>query len=324
MAAEDNNTSNNDPQLAQYIKTISEDESFLRTLLDTLPLAVFYRNCDGRFQGCNSAFENASGLTRSQMNNRLSEEIFSEENVPMFVRDDEKLRDQKLVEYQSVFFTASGDERDVIVRKAPFFSAAQERIGSIGCIYDITEQVRLQELLKNLSIKDDLTDLYNKRGFSELAAQAWTNALRNQHSVALLMIDIDYFKFYNDTYGHQKGDDCLVMVANVIKRNTKRHSDIVARFGGEEFVIMLPQTDFNGAHIVAKRIRNAIYNQNLIHEKGAVNSRVTVSVGIAVRNLMPGDEIDALIAKADSNLYLAKENGRNRVEGFRSGQNTAD
>jgi len=301
-----------------YLTTIKEDENFLRTLLDTLPVAVFYRDCEGLFQGCNSEFERATGFTRSQIIDKRCEEIFSDDNVTLFIRDDAKLQDQALVEYQSVFFTAEGDERDVMVRKAPFYSASQKRLGSIGCIYDISEQVRLQDLLKNLSIKDELTDLYNKRGFSELSAQAWTNALRNSHMVALLMIDIDFFKPYNDTYGHQKGDECLVMVANVIKRNTKRHSDVVARFGGEEFILMLPQTDFNGAHIVAKRIRNAIYNLNLVHEKAAVNTRVTVSVGIAVCTPQPGDEIDALVALADSKLYLAKQNGRNRVEGFRT------
>lgn len=307
-----------DPRVSHYIDTIKEDENFLRALLDTLPLAVFYRDVNGRFKGCNSTFEQVTGLTRARIDGKPSEDVLIEENRQLIVCDDEKLSQQSLVEYQSVFFTGDGDERDVVVRKAPFYSVSGERLGSIGCIYDITEQVRLQDLLKNLSIKDDLTDLYNKRGFAELSTQAWTNALRNKLSTALLMIDIDYFKLYNDTYGHQKGDECLVSVANVIKRNTKRHSDVVARFGGEEFVILLPQTDFNGAHIVAKRIRNAIYNLNVLHEKGAVNSRVTVSIGISVVVPENNDNIDDLIMQADSNLYVAKQNGRNRVEGFKN------
>lgn len=311
------NSQNDESRLEQYRNTIKEDERFLRTLLDTLPLAVFYRDNEGCFRGCNSTFEQMTGVSREKIADKRSADVFSCENTALFEREDHRLPDENVVEYQGSFFTADEDERDVMIRKASFFSAGGECLGTIGCIYDITEQVRLQELLKNLSIKDDLTELYNKRGFSELAVQAWTNAQRNQHSVALMMIDIDFFKPYNDTYGHQRGDECLLMVANVINRNTKRHSDIVARYGGEEFVIMLPQTDFNGAHIVAKRIRNAIYNQNLQHEKGAVNSRVTVSVGIAVHKPKFGDAIEDLIEQADNNLYLAKKNGRNRVEGFR-------
>ncbi len=314
----ENSPPHKEEQLARYINTIKEDERFLRTLLDTLPVAVFYRDCEGRFLGCNSAFETATGISRKQMTGKTSENLFEGQNVFALVNNDQMLRDQEVLEYQSVFMLHDGDERDVVVRKALFYSADDRVIGSIGSIHDVTEQVRLQELLKNLSIKDDLTDLYNKRGFAELSLQAWTTSLRNRHMVAMLMIDIDYFKLYNDTYGHQKGDDCLVLVANVIKRNTKRHTDVVARFGGEEFVILLPQTDFNGAHIVAKRIRNAIYNLNILHEKGAVNARVTVSIGMAVCEPHPGDEIDSLIMQADEKLYLAKQNGRNRVEGFRN------
>ncbi|MNF81488.1 Phytochrome-like protein cph2 [compost metagenome] len=126
------------------------------------------------------------------------------------------------------------------------------------------------------------------------------------------MIDVDFFKAYNDRYGHQAGDVCLKAVGDVLRRFKVRPGDTVARYGGEEFVVLLPHTDLVGARLVAERIRQAVYEQRLAHAGNPVGV-VTVSVG--VHSLVPGalDHPERLVALADSALYRAKSDGRNRV-----------
>lgn len=129
------------------------------------------------------------------------------------------------------------------------------------------------------------------------------------------MVDIDRFKLYNDTYGHQAGDECLKEIAEKLEESCKRSMDIVARYGGEEFIILLPDTDLDGARMVAKKINKNIQDMKIEHVKSEHGEIVTVSIGVA--SDIPKDEksLEKLIGLADKMLYLAKESGRNRVEG---------
>ncbi|MCK8826606.1 GGDEF domain-containing protein [Natroniella acetigena] len=167
--------------------------------------------------------------------------------------------------------------------------------------------------LEELASHDYLTGLINHRFFKEQLERHWEEAKRNERSLALIMLDIDKFKEYNDEYHHQEGDECLKKVAQSLK-DLVRPGDLVARYGGEEFVVVLPDTEMKGAKKVAQRLRRGVENLKIKHEKSNVSKYVTVSVGLAVARPQDGIEKEKLIKIADAALYEAKENGRNRVE----------
>ena len=166
--------------------------------------------------------------------------------------------------------------------------------------------------LQALTMQDGLTGIYNRRYFDQKLEKEWQRALRNQDSLALLLIDIDFFKDFNDKYGHLAGDECLKRVAQVIRDTITRPSDAVSRYGGEEFVVVLPDTSSEGAVHVAENIRRAMQSVQIRLEQG--QTMVSVSIGVAA--LIPSDARvpQDLISIADQALYQAKTNGRNRTQ----------
>lgn len=166
--------------------------------------------------------------------------------------------------------------------------------------------------LKRLSASDGLTGIPNRRLFDEYLSREWRRARRNNSSMALMMCDVDHFKLYNDTYGHQAGDDCLCRIAGCIQKVMERGADIVARYGGEEFAVVLPDTQIGGALFLAEKIRHAIHELHIPHSK-TPSGRVSMSIGIAA--ILPGEDNqpEQLIAAADQALYHAKHEGRDRV-----------
>ncbi|MGL4376157.1 MAG: diguanylate cyclase domain-containing protein, partial [Microcoleaceae cyanobacterium] len=169
-----------------------------------------------------------------------------------------------------------------------------------------------QELLR-LANLDGLTKGANRRCFDDYLGLEWKRHLREQQPLGLIMIDIDYFKRYNDYYGHQGGDDCLIRVAQAIAKTPQRTTDLVARYGGEEFVVVLPNTNAESALIVAEKIKSAIAFLKIPHAASQVSHYVTLSLGVASLIPSPENSPEALIAKADQALYIAKEKGRDRA-----------
>ncbi|QJB57090.1 diguanylate cyclase [Pseudodesulfovibrio sp. zrk46] len=167
------------------------------------------------------------------------------------------------------------------------------------------------EQLLLLSITDGLTGLLNKRQFDVIFADEWNRALRNKSSLSLIMLDIDHFKPYNDTYGHALGDDCLIKVAHAISDVVKRDVDKVARVGGEEFAIILPGTDLEGAEFVAEKVRKQVEKLGIPHTKSSISERVTASVGASSTIPQKEQIVRDLIKTADTALYQAKTDGRN-------------
>jgi diguanylate cyclase (GGDEF)-like protein/PAS domain S-box-containing protein len=167
--------------------------------------------------------------------------------------------------------------------------------------------------LQKLADLDGLTQVPNRRKFDNYISQEWRRMLREKMPLSLILCDVDFFKLYNDTYGHQAGDECLKKVAQAMQNTIKRPGDLVARYGGEEFAIILPNTPMSGAFHIAEEIRANIVCLDIDHEKSQVCDRVTVSLGIA--SLIPEPELtpEMLIATADLALYRAKEQGRNCV-----------
>ena len=166
------------------------------------------------------------------------------------------------------------------------------------------------ELLSNI---DGLTQIANRRRFNDYLLFHWQHHQREQQTISLILIDIDHFKLYNDFYGHQGGDDCLMQVAQAIAKVPQRVVDLVARYGGEEFAVILPNTDIEGALIIAESIKQTIADLAIPHQNSMVSDRVTLSLGVA--SLMPtiAQSLEILITYADESLYDAKKQGRDRA-----------
>jgi len=166
--------------------------------------------------------------------------------------------------------------------------------------------------LQRLSTTDGLTNLANRRFFDEISAREWRRCERMKNPLALVMIDVDHFKKYNDTYGHQEGDACLKSVAAQVARAAPRASDLAARYGGEEFVLVLSDTTVDGAKWVANHIRQHVADLKMPHSSSSIG-HVSVSCGVASLLPMEGMTFDILLKAADEALYKAKEQGRNTV-----------
>ena len=175
------------------------------------------------------------------------------------------------------------------------------------------QQSELYQKLENLAILDGLTKIANRRKFDDYINSEWHRLAREKAELSLIMCDIDYFKLYNDTYGHQAGDRCLQQVARAIGKAIKRPADLVARYDGEEFAIILPHTNIEGAEYLARQICLQVKALQIPHINSPVDIYITLSLGVA--GCIPTNDIrpDALIAAADRSLYQAKELGRNRV-----------
>jgi diguanylate cyclase (GGDEF)-like protein len=177
-------------------------------------------------------------------------------------------------------------------------------------------EISLQEAnhqLRQLVDLDGLTKVANRRRFDQYLLEEWKRAGRDRAPLALIMCDVDYFKKYNDTYGHQGGDDCLRKVAQIMMQSAKRPNDLVVRYGGEEFAVLLPGTGIEGANIVANQIRQNVKTEQIEHLASSVSNYVTVSLGVA--SIVPALESapTILLTMADQALYQAKNEGRDRV-----------
>lgn len=181
-------------------------------------------------------------------------------------------------------------------------------------LLEVTRQLEVAvQKLNLLSSLDGLTGIANRRRFDEYMETEWKRGRRHFKPLSLIMADIDFFKAYNDTYGHQAGDECLKTVANTIQSTLRRPEDLLCRYGGEEFAVVLPGTHKNGAVYMANTICSAVEKMGILHSGSKVSDHVTVSLGVATilptKELSPAD----LISAADGALYRAKSEGRNQI-----------
>ena len=190
----------------------------------------------------------------------------------------------------------------------------------VGFMFDISERkhseeqlLGLQAELRELSFKDGLTGLANRRRFDQLMELEWAEARRNRRPLSLVMIDIDHFKPYNDRYGHLQGDTCLRQVSALLQSAAKRPRDFLARFGGEEFALVLPETDATVARTIAAHCCEAIADARIAHEGLAMGAWLTISLGVGTT--IPGHAEEPLpfIETVDRRLYRAKQQGRDRI-----------
>jgi diguanylate cyclase (GGDEF)-like protein len=175
------------------------------------------------------------------------------------------------------------------------------------------QQSELYQQVQRLASSDGLTQIANRRRFDEYLDQEWQRMAREGAPLSLILCDIDFFKTYNDTYGHQAGDNCLQQVAQAISFAVKRPADLVARYGGEEFAVILPHTDAQGAAQIAEKIRSQVQVLQIAHAGSQVSQYITLSLGVASTVLFHESSPAVLIAAADKSLYQAKAEGRDRV-----------
>ena len=225
--------------------------------------------------------------------------------------------DQETKDIPVVFVTglrnAQDEELGFVLGAADYinkpFSAAVVKLRVKNQLQIINQ---MQEI-KHLSITDSLTEVGNRRHFNDVINQEWKRAVRTQSNFSFIILDIDHFKMYNDSHGHLQGDVALKQVASVIRNRLKRPGDQVARWGGEEFAIVLPETDLEGARTVSEDIRATIEATELLTEDG---KPTTVTVSMGLHSMIPpreGYTLEKFVADTDSALYLAKNTGRNRI-----------
>jgi len=237
------------------------------------------------------------------------------------------LRDHEFTEIEYRIKDAQGQWRWLYSRDTVFSRTADGQVKQIlGTSQDISKrkQVELalreaeynlrlvnQELEKQVNT-DGLTQIANRRCFDHCLEQEWQRLYREQQPLSLLLFDVDYFKLYNDSYGHQLGDECLIKIAQSVQEIVCRPADLVARYGGEEFAVILPNTDLPGAMAIAQRIHATIQDLAIPHQASKIGNLVTISLGIT--SLIPSPVLSAIdmIEQADQALYRAKEQGRNQ------------
>ena len=296
------------------IKEKSYNE-FIKTMVDIIPVPLFYKDRKGSYLGCNKAFEDFIGKSKEEIIGKTVYEISKKNNAETYTDMDKQLFDNPGTQtYEYEYENSKNEKKYVVFKKVTYNNSLGEVNGIIGIINDITEIKKRETELTEKTFFDSLTEIFNRRYFDENIEKEWKQCVRGNESLSLIMLDIDFFKKYNDYYGHQEGDNCLKRIAQEIRISLLRPSDIVVRYGGEEFVVILPNTNSDGAHRVAERIRRNIINLAIKHEASTVSEVITLSQGIAEMNNNNNDTVYECLKNADKSLYKAKKNGRNTIE----------
>ncbi|MEM8501925.1 MAG: diguanylate cyclase [Cyanobacteria bacterium P01_D01_bin.1] len=305
-----------------------ESQRFIQGIIDASTNILYIDSfADGSNFYVNRWIENVLGYEPSelqQLGSHYLEQLVHPEEQVLMVEERRKLaaiNDGEVVENEYRFRHRQGHWRWLLCRETVFQRGGDgEPTQIFGTATDITKhkraEVALKEFnqeLKRLARMDGLTQVANRRSFDEFLEQAWKNIGSGRSTLSLILCDIDYFKSFNDTYGHQAGDICLRQVAEVIAQTVKRSTDLVARYGGEEFAVVLPNTSTAGAEYVADQIRLAVRLLNIEHNQSEVSDRITLSLGIASISSTDDAHPDMLIAAADQGLYSAKYGGRDRA-----------
>ena len=309
---------------------VVEDNNFLLAYLQSL-LAPYYRVA--------VAVDGIEGLEKAkilQPNLILSDQIMPRQNgldllkeirntpelsstpvIFLTARSGMEARIESLDAGADDYISKPFDERELLARVRNLLRthAAEQQLTVLNRQLQQQKQQleKANQALQYLASYDSLTEVRNRRFFNDYMDTEWQRLAREEAPLSLIMCDIDYFKLYNDTYGHQAGDECLRQVAQVLSGSVKRSADLVARYGGEEFAIVLPNTDIEGAACVAETIGQQVRGLRIVHAKSAVSEYVTLSLGVACCIPAPMSQPGALIAIADESLYRAKKAGRDRV-----------
>ena len=308
-------------ELNRELKALSQSNEIAAAVIRTSEEGVMVIGADLCIKSVNPAFEAITGYTAEQALGHNPKLLFSgRHDNAFFAAMHKQLNTQGSWQGEIWNRRRNGE----IYPQQTSLSVLRDPQGSIShyaaVLRDRSNEYRLEAELRNLATQDGLTGIANRRSFDDVLAREWARALRDGRPLSLLMVDIDYFKRYNDRFGHPAGDECLRRVAQAIAGAVGRAGDQAARYGGEEFALILPNTDAAAAAVVAEKVRCAVAALGLPHPASDVAAFVTVSVGAATviptrasaPSLQHGGAA-TLVARADTALYQAKAGGRNRV-----------
>lgn len=307
---------------------IKKEKEKLETIFNTnIDAQIISRFEDGLIININDGFSSLIGYEKSEITGRYIKDINfwnNPEDRDLFL---EELRNNEICKNKEFTFQRKDNSQFIgtISSRIILIESVEHIISVIQDITDKKETERqLQILLEQLetektlahqdSITDSLTGLANRRYFDETFSREFARIQRSGSKLSLIMIDIDYFKKYNDTYGHIVGDECLKTIADRLKTIAKRGSDIVARYGGEEFIMILPETDEEGAKLLAEELRKEIENLAIPHSSSDIAEVVTISLGVVTVQPKRLFSQEQVLNQVDKALYLAKSKGRNRWE----------
>ena len=298
-------------------QALKESEEKYRLLTNTMPLGMAHyqiiRNTNGKainysFLGVNKVFEELFGVKNSEIVGKNIWDLYPDTEQHWIDAFENISNSDKTYIFED--YTKELDR----TLKVYAYKTDVDKIAFT--LQDVTEERRSQEKIRHMSYHDSLTKLHNRRFLFEELEKYWRQCIREQKSISVIMIDIDDFKLYNDSFGHIEGDKALVKLANVFEASMARPLDIVGRYGGEEFIVVLPNTPLEGAYEVAENIRKRIIDLEIVHSEKSKGKLLSISLGVT--SLIPNKEntIEKAINEADSALFYAKENGKNRTEKY--------
>lgn len=310
-------------------KKQEQTKDFLMTLSDNMGQGMYATDKEGKLTYINREAEKVLGLTSEESLNKCAHDLFhvddSGHEQGCFILN--AIIEGATCQQEMAFFrNRLNKEFPVELTCTPIFTE-EKIVGTITLFHDITQRLKHQQELveaktqleeanrhlSELARVDALTGIANRREFDQTLSSLWKSSYRKKERLGILMIDIDHFKFYNDQYGHQKGDNCLQQVVQAICQSCLRPEDFIARYGGEEFIVLLPQTAHDDAVHVAKRIQQKIAEKAIAHQKSPTKPVITLSIGVC--SMIPHDlsSEQQFIDCADRRLYVAKNNGRNQI-----------
>lgn len=305
---------------------LRESEERFRTLFENSPIAYFSLNSEGHYIDVNSKLCDLLGYSREELLGQSFGDFWPESTKDSFPKRFAYFKSDGMIRGELQLMRKDRIQITALLEGRVQHNTQGEFVKTHCILYNITERKRMEEALRQTKAKlqqtnqeleklvnlDALTQVANRRCFANHLQQQWQRLLKEQQPLSLILFDVDYFKRYNDRYGHPEGDECLIKIAQAAQHLVYRPGDLVARYGGEEFIVILPHTNQEGAISVAERIRFAIHALSIPHAASEVSDRVTISLGIA--SVIPFAEADPemLIEQADRALYLAKQKGRDR------------
>ncbi len=298
-------------RIADHLKSITHEKDEINDLYERAPCGYHSLDENGCYVRINQTELDWLGKSRDEVIGQPFISFIAESGRTQFQESFATFLAQGHIEdVEFSLMHADGTARPVLINATMIHDASGKLVMSRSIVFDITERKKLEQRLEELSNKDSMTGLCNRRHFRELADQEIARAARLQSTFALAILDVDHFKHVNDDFGHAIGDRLLVMLASILKAKM-RSVDIVARIGGEEFAVLMPHTDIDTARQVMDRLREDLAASSLSIDDGRT---VTFTVSIGVTGQQAGEtDLDAMLARADKALYEAKGQGRNRV-----------
>ncbi len=317
------------------------ESNFLIEILNIVDAVILVMDKDGHIVLFNKASESLTGFKFEDVKNKHPwdlfipddqveqvKKVFSQLTAGNFPNKHTnywltKENDKRLIDWSNTAITDKYENVSFVIATGIDVTekkAAEDEISNHIANLEETVSIRTSELtkanleLENLINIDGLTNIFNRRYFDEVIKEEIERGKRSSKPLSLLMCDVDYFKKYNDTYGHVAGDNCLINIAAILKNTFSRASDFVARYGGEEFVVILPGIESKNALDIANNLILEIQNSKLPHESSSVSKVVTISVGLVTKEASELTNSISLIKEADEALYQSKENGRNQVQ----------